>query len=807
MGSTFDTEGYYKASDTAALTQAINDIFQKIVQTLGVTEVAIADGTTSNVSTGTSIAHLLEVDESSYQYWLTIPVTAGSGGTSTFIMPDKVTGDPVTYTVTPSGDNVIISWDGGSATYPGSVNLNTLTIEWTQATTFYNYTPPGAAFNGNTSSVDWNLRSVGTLMDNVTYTVTFDCYPSQETLDLIADLKNGDIEYASLPSAIRQYLEQDSSGAVIDYTLKTNTTATLTYTDTRPGGGAGSVTYDNPDPEPVNAAEEIAVSKIWSNTLDSREGWKQDIELYVTRDGQVVHTIELSRDNTWTNTAWISYGIISVNGNNVRLRTTGHEYSFSEDVETGYYWEIKAPTVRPMLINEVITMLKLIDEADAPAAIKNAAADNAKAEVGDDTYYKLTIGGEVKYYVVIPDISAALQAVNHRRSYLDVVKQVTGGDDVPEDTVFPFTMTVNNANAENADPDDTNSDAWVWFSIWDPTQNATLKDPDVATASGIRWQLNNDNVVTTKPAASDFNGYFCVPSDTEITVQMQKGYSLRFLNLPEETTYTITEGDMPNDNFNFVSIVGTRSYDPDMDESTNDWISNEADPDTEVDGQSITGTIKRVETAYKVTVTNNYQAVNLQLEKVDQDGEPLDGSVFKLEKYVEATADQEAHWEVVDDQVKPSVETVVVENETGEGENSEDKVAVPYDLGSLTAGTYRLTETTAPTGYDFDDTPIMITVTKVDGNCTVTATRNGEEIDLESATSGVYTVYTMTVENKQVTRFIQFKKTTMNKETPLGGAEFTMVNGEDSIAVCCIMMMDRKTFIRLNWSGLMISVS
>ena len=57
-GTTFDTDGYYNAPDAEDLTAAINDIFQKIVQTMGVSGVSIDDGTTSNVSTGTGVAHL-----------------------------------------------------------------------------------------------------------------------------------------------------------------------------------------------------------------------------------------------------------------------------------------------------------------------------------------------------------------------------------------------------------------------------------------------------------------------------------------------------------------------------------------------------------------------------------------------------------------------------------------------------------------------------------------------------------------------------------------------------------------------------
>lgn len=723
-GTTFDTDGYYNAASTAALTAAINEIFQKIVQTLGVTDVSIADGTTSNVATSTGVAHMLDVDTSSFQYWLSIPVTAGSGGTYNFTMPDKATATPITYTVTPSGSNVTISWtdvDGNakSATYAGNVNLNTLTIEWNQSTRFYNYNPPVASYNSTTGAVEWNLHPVGTLLDGVTYTVTFDCYPSQDTLDLIADLKNGDVQYNSLDPAIKQYLSED-------YELRTNTTATLSYTDTRTENGPQTSGFTNPDPQPVNATKQVTVSKKWNNSLDSREGWKQDLDLYVTRDGAEVHAVNLTRDNNWTGSAWISYGILTEDGNGVHLKTTGHDYSFAEDVETGYNWEIKAPTVRPMLINNEVTLLKLVDAADAPAAITGATEANAKAEAGDDTYYKLTIGDEVKYYVVVPDAHAALTATNHRRSYLDVVKTVTGGN-VPEGDAFEFTMTVNNANAGTADPDDPNSDAWVWFSIWDTINNRQVTDPDAATASGIRWQLNDDpengTVVNTKPAADDFNGYFCVPSGTPITVNMQNGYSLRFLNLPEETTYSISESAMPSDQYSFVSIAGTRSYDEDMDpDTTDDW---KTDPAGTVSGQSITGTIDYVESAYKVEVTNKLNTIDVKLKKVDENGDVLDGSTFTL----------------------TSGETTVgtfSPRTTGDGN--------PIDLGGLGIGTYKLEESDSPTNYDkaddvffqiYKDTDGSLKARLVDSDGNVLSDQSA--ISSTQGTDGL--IYTITVQD------------------------------------------------------------
>ena len=721
---------------------------------MGITDVSIADGTTSNVATSTGVAHLLDVDDTTFKYWLSIPVV-GSDTTYTFSMVDLRAGEQVTYTATQSDGNITLSWTdpndhtAKTATYNGSVNLGTMTIEWSEDWTdaqkaFYNKTPPEATFNTSTGSVDWNLRPIGTLLDGVTYTVTFECYPSQETLDLIADLKNGDVTYGdSKYGDVWDYLAPD-------YTLETNTSASLTYTDTRPGGTSGTAYYDNPEPQPVNATEQITVSKKWNNTLDNRTGWQQNLELFVKRDGVEVHAVELTNTNNWTNKAFISYGIITEDANGVHVKTTGHDYSFSEDVETGYYWEIKAPTVRPMMINGASdpTLLKLLDTAEGdviPAAISGATGANAKAVDGGKTYYKLTIDGEVKYYVVIDSADAALTAVNHRRSYLDVVKTVTGNH-VPEGDEFDFTMTVNNANADTADPDDTNSDAWVWFSIWDTSANAMVTDPNAATATGLRWQLNDETVVTTKPAAANFNGYFCVRSGTTISVNMQNGYSLRFLNLPEGSTYTIAEGTLTNDGYTFVSIEGSKSYDADMNSTTtDDWTT---DAYGTVNGQSITGTIDRVETAYKVEVTNQWSNIDVQLKKVEGT-ELLSGSTFTLYS-----------GDTVIGSYSPGGTASEIDPTTG------DEVSVPLgnpiDLGGLGIGIYKLVETEVPTYYKKAD-DVYFQVYKENGTLKArlvdqTGAPLSDQSMMTSETGSDGPVYTITVNNEREEYSVTVKK-------------------------------------------------
>ena len=529
-GAGAPADHYYPADNTAAMQEAFAEILAKIEMS-GIGEVDIKDGTTNKVAASSGVVELLEVDESSYKYYR-------AGGTNE---DGSVKYDPTANTITPIGEE--------------TVNIG---VEWTAGE---DPAPPAAQLvNG---AVDWDLSSLDVLENGVTYTVTFDVYPSQTTYDIIAQLKNGDITYDSLDTEVKQYIADNGGG---NYTLRTNTSATLSWDDTRDDAEQQTDNYVNPDPVGTNA-QQLTVNKKW-------EGADADVEslpITVLMDGEEFHTASLSAENNWETSSYISVGIIK-NGQALS-GALGHDFSFAELDDTQYRWELDAPTVRPMLVNGTLTMLIKVDK-DHPAPS------------GATTY---TIDGSIYY---VDSAAGGLTATNHRRSNLNLTKTVTG-EDAPEDATFPFTLTVNNAKAPATAPEgDTehNSDYWVWFSIFDTKAGATVTDATVSRATG--------------PNA---DGYYYAPSGSAISVQMKDGWNLRFINLPSGTTYTFVEGDLA-EGFAFKSAELKQGEDS-----------------TFSGGQTTTGTIGSTKTSFYVEYTNDYQLTDLEITKVWDDANNQDG--------------------------------------------------------------------------------------------------------------------------------------------------------------------------------------
>ena len=570
---TIPTPNYYNAAETSQLEEAISSIFEKVVQAMGISQVTITDGTTSNVETTTELdVELLEVIEE-YQYWLSIPLIGGK-----FTRID-IHGNTVEYTVVDNADGTCtITWGDKSVTVDGKVTGNTLKYEWKEANDLYDYDPPAAHLQG--SDVVWDLKSVGTLLDGVTYSVTFDVYPSQTTLDIIADMENDPWSeddpgaWGDLDPNIQKYISKDGK-------LSTNTTASVSYVDTRTGE-SGDDTIKNPDPVSSEAVESLLISKEWENELD-RQG-EQDLTLNVLRDDEPTYTVDLNSGNDWEGSVYISIGIMRTDGDEIEILAPGHNFTFTEPEELTYHWELDVPVVRPMMIDGDLKMLIMVDEKHEPSE--------------GATVYEDLFGDGEDYYVGGAG-TAELTATNYRRSSLNLTKDVD--NDSAPDAKFPFTLNIVNSAAPEDEPQDDpkhETDYWVWFSIRDAS-NARVYD---AVVDGATAEIDEE---TGQPTS-----YYYAPSGSDIKVELKEGYNLRITNLPTDTTYTITEDTLPTA---FIY------KDTELTITEGEGTDSTFEP-----GRTTTGTIESTNTQYTVTYTNDYALVDVTVDKVWDDAGDYD---------------------------------------------------------------------------------------------------------------------------------------------------------------------------------------
>ena len=240
-----------------------------------------------------------------------------------------------------------------------------------------------------------------------------------------------------------------------------------------------------------------------------------------------------------------------------------------------------------MLVDGTVTMLIKVDE-------KHPAPDGAATHTIDGATYYESDSDE-----------AALTATNYRRSSLNLTK-VIGNEGAPEDAEFQFTLNVVNALAPEAEPAEDpehNSDSWVWVSVRDKDGNKI-----------------NDAVVSGATPSGNNDGWYYGVSGQDIVLNAQAGYSIRINNLPSGTTYTITEGNVP-DGFKF-------------DKSELEIAEGDGTDSTFTAGQTTTGTIESTNTLYLVKFTNTYTgagSIVLAAAKTVQGADLAEGQFsFKL---------------------------------------------------------------------------------------------------------------------------------------------------------------------------------
>lgn len=337
------SSNYYNASDGVALAAAFENITQAITKAMEIRNVTLNDTVTSLSSVGAEVA------------------------------PGSTVGQ---FTYSKSNDE---SWQP---------------TEQNQATV-------------KDGKVSWSPVPDGqSLESEVTYSVSFDVWPSQDAYDLVAQLKNKTITYGELNDEQKAQIVDKGNGT---YSLTTNSTAKdkdgnsvnqVTYSkvkldstteaaqaltddqkaqirggngkDVKIGGNTfrynvtkntyeqvtetkGTAELTGNGEMPINVAE-VTVYKKWQDAsgTDIADKVKGGWATLIVKDGdKEVQTLTLNNGNDWSSTVYLAPGLKLKKDGAILVK--GHEYSLFEERydagNTGLEFTYSGDSITPMLIN------------------------------------------------------------------------------------------------------------------------------------------------------------------------------------------------------------------------------------------------------------------------------------------------------------------------------------------------------------------------------------------------------------------------------------------------------------------------
>ena len=573
--------------------------------------------------------------------------------------------------------------------------------------------------------LDWDLSPLEQLEDGATYTITTTVWPDQEAYDLVTDLNNG---VATWDDENDEEVWVDGKlvfyrgGATLDgttyydnivkypddtYAALSNTYQTLDYFVVETENGQTTYkprpTIKMPYPDPMGLVDNtIKLKKDWDKSMMPGAETPADVTVGLLRnDEEFIPDILLKASENWETTKYIAPGImitrekaeergidttgrlVSYNGgtDNYVIINEGYDYKFTEDYQR--IFQLEERIYHPMLVS---------------------SSDGTSNELID-----VKIDGTTVTPTGV-DISQGLVATNHLKGGININKIVKDASNnvVDSTELFDVDVTLNVPENEDGEPDFSNVERYLdndghvldysvaWYAYYVPRGDGTdrrLYDSELINL-GILTECGTDSggypVGYGENRPQDRietygSGWFMLDFDNETgeakgTVKILPGYTLRFTNMAEGTTYSAVETPASAAGYEVSYAYEHQKY-----------------KDGAPDGPPIADTgdthAVAVNQGNNVTVTNKQVKSDLIIIKSDEQGNAItsadDTAEFELLK--NTAIDGSGSWvNAVDADDNPQL--IVNGKVTINSTNG-------VELKGLANGLYKLTETKAPEGY------------------------------------------------------------------------------------------------------------
>lgn len=457
------TDKYFSASDQTQLMAAFSNIINSITRNFAYSSVVIKDGLTGMVSCG---------------------IKEGETGGFTYTRSGGAYGDGQ-------------PWEGEGV--------------------------PTATLTGK--QVNWNLGSTP-LENGVKYTVSFTVWPSQEAYDLVADLKNGVIEYDEDLTEIVP-MTDDNGLKTGDYGLKTNTLASVEYTQiktktttvkpegtTNPDGSItasdgytyeqkdgkwvgtkktpGKVDLVNPDPIPVDCYQ-MEVQKVWQDEAGEPVDGGSEVTLELLKDGKQTRvTVDLNKGNRWKGSVFLAPGLV-VGEDTKKILDNGHDYSLRETSGGTEYYSFSSNTQHPMLVNSATDVVKNLTNPE------DISLDDIGTLVGTNT--------------LIPPSAVSEE--------LKILKKVTGKDAIEN---FAFELSLDGESGDREGVTDAEGNAITTLTAQSSsTTKIAAGGQEYVSFGNVKFSKEGTYVFKVRETTTTTAGGWTYDSTTkEIKVKVEK---------------------------------------------------------------------------------------------------------------------------------------------------------------------------------------------------------------------------------------------------------------------------------------------